>query len=64
MRGWIRLGWVAYALLVSGSAMAQDTRAVTEPKIPPICTKLEAKLLGSTDGRILDGAGKKCRGRA
>lgn len=38
---------------------AQDTRNVTEPVIPPVCTTLQAKLLGnSSDGRITDGSGK------
>ena len=43
--------------MVSG-AWAQDTRTVTEPKIPAACVKLSANLLGTEDGRITDGAGK------
>ena len=32
-------------LLASGSVTAQDTRTVTEPKIPAVCTRLEARLV-------------------
>jgi len=30
-------------------AKAQDTRVVTEPKIPPVCVKLEARLVATAD---------------
>jgi polygalacturonase len=39
-------------LAVCGLAVgvkAQDTRAVTEPKIPPVCVRLEAKLIATPD---------------
>ena len=32
-----------------GAMDAQDTRTVTEPKIPPVCVKLEAKLVATPD---------------
>jgi polygalacturonase len=32
-----------------GAAAAQDTRVVTEPKVPPVCVKLEARLLAAAD---------------
>jgi polygalacturonase len=32
-----------------GVACAQDTRVVLEPKVPPVCVRLEAKLLASPD---------------
>jgi polygalacturonase len=38
------------ALTFSASAIAQDTRTVTEPVIPPFCTKLEAHLTSVNDG--------------
>ena len=37
------------ALACFAAARAQDTRAVTEPKLPPVCTKLEAKLFAAPD---------------
>jgi polygalacturonase len=50
----------AIGLLVVGTvACAQDTRVVTEPKIPPVCVKLEAWLVSTTDGRLVGyGEGK------
>jgi polygalacturonase len=44
-----------YVLVVGGvicgamAMCAQDTRTVTEPKIPPVCVKLEAKLYAEPD---------------
>jgi polygalacturonase len=38
----------AIAVMVSG-AQAQDTRTVTEPKIPATCVKLEAKIVAAGD---------------
>lgn len=43
--GWVKVG-VCGALLVAGAAVAQDTRVVTEPKIPEPCVRLGAKLQG------------------
>jgi polygalacturonase len=40
------------AVLLSGAgsvAWAQDARTVVEPKIPPVCVRLEAKLLSTAD---------------
>src|SRR5665213_170107 len=54
---WMKVGAFG-ALMVAGVAAAQDTRVVTEPKIPPVCTKLEAHLLGAKDGRLMTGDGK------
>src|SRR5437867_2479335 len=46
----------AMALLLGGlTARAQDTRNVTQPKIPPACTVLNAQL-AATDGRALSEA--------
>jgi len=51
--------WLAcLVLLVAGVARAQDTRVVNEPKIPPVCVKLEAHLLGYPDGHLMTGDGK------
>jgi len=45
-------GGFAMALWCAGGALrAQDTRVVTEPKIPPVCVKLEAGLLVMPDVR-------------
>jgi polygalacturonase len=38
------------ALTFSASAIAQDTRTVTEPVIPPFCTKIDAHLTSINDG--------------
>lgn len=44
---------------MASGAWAQDTRrVVTEPKIPPSCTTLEARLVATRDGRIMDGSAK------
>ncbi len=50
-------GWAAATPLLCGVAFAQDTRVVTEPKIPPVCTTLKASLLAPPDvngGKIAD----------
>jgi polygalacturonase len=42
---------------IAGQLSAQDMRVVTEPKIPPVCAKLEAKLYAMPDangGRLRD----------
>ncbi|HEX9199513.1 MAG TPA: glycosyl hydrolase family 28 protein [Acidobacteriaceae bacterium] len=39
------------AVVIASTAVAQDSRTVTEPKIPPFCATLEAHLV-STDGGI------------
>jgi len=42
--------WVACGLVtMAAGARAQDTRMVTEPKIPATCVKLEAKLAAAGD---------------
>jgi len=41
MRLWVALGVVA---MIAATAWGQDTRQVTEPKIPPSCIKLPAQL--------------------
>jgi len=38
---------VGVGLCSSTAGLAQDTRTVTEPKIPPVCVKLEAQLQSS-----------------
>jgi polygalacturonase len=46
-------GLVVFAL----AAKAQDTRVVTEPKVPPVCVKLEARLTATLDangGKLRD----------
>jgi polygalacturonase len=45
----MRCLYLALALLVS-PLLAQDTRTVTEPKLPPVCTSLEARLRSTADG--------------
>ena len=35
---------LAFAAVITASAAAQDTRTVTEPRIPPSCIKLDAQL--------------------
>jgi polygalacturonase len=44
----LKLGIVGL-LVGCGVVCAQDTRVVTEPKIPTVCVKLEAKLLATPD---------------
>src|SRR5215467_13991839 len=39
------------ALFFSFTAHPQDTRDVQEPKIPTVCTRLEAKLAGTREAR-------------
>ena len=39
-----KFGLAFVAIGLCGSAAAQDTRTVTEPRIPPTCTTLKAKL--------------------
>ena len=36
-------------LLLGAMGSAQDTRQVSEPEIPPVCVRLEAKLFASSD---------------
>jgi polygalacturonase len=59
------VGWVGKAavcgcvgvVFLGEVVLAQDTRTVTEPKIPPVCVRLEAKLYAAPDengGRIRD----------
>jgi polygalacturonase len=40
---------LACGFLVASAARAQDTRTLTEPKIPAACVKLEAKLVAAGD---------------
>lgn len=46
MRLWVALGVVA---MIAATAWGQDTRQVTEPKIPPSCIKLPAQLRAVDD---------------
>ena len=44
-------------MVIAVGVKAQDTRVVTEPKIPPVCVKLEARLLATPDangGKLRD----------
>jgi polygalacturonase len=41
---------VTLALMISASAIAQDTRTVTEPVIPPVCARIDAHLTSINDG--------------
>lgn len=53
----MRVGWIAGSLLMGGAAFAQDTRTVSEPVIPAVCTRLEARLSVPSDingGRVRD----------
>lgn len=43
------LGFAAVVLGAAVSARAQDTRQVSEPTIPPVCTRLEAQLFATPD---------------
>jgi len=55
----------AICIAVWGWALAtaaQDTRTVAEPKLPPVCVRLEARLLGSPAGRLLMGDGTSGEG--
>jgi polygalacturonase len=40
------------AIAISSPALEQDTRNVTEPKIPPFCAMLEAHLVSVNDGKF------------
>jgi polygalacturonase len=48
-RLWLRVGCGALVWVVGAGAQAQDTRTVTEPKIPATCIKLEAKIAAAGD---------------
>ena len=54
----MQVGFAALAMgLLGGTVAAQDTRTVTEPKIPPVCTTLKASLFAVPDangGKIAD----------
>jgi polygalacturonase len=52
-----RLTMTSCVFAMASMACAQDTRTVTEPKIPAACVKLSA-YLGADGGRITDGYGK------
>jgi polygalacturonase len=59
-KGWHWVGLLmgcALGLNGRSALLAQDTRVVTEPKLPPVCVKLEAHLLG-TEGQLRTGDGK------
>jgi len=43
---------VVFVAALCCTALAQDTRDVTEPKIPPACTKLDANLTSIFDGKF------------
>jgi polygalacturonase len=45
--GCVLLAWGVVAM--AAGAWAQDTRVVTEPKIPAVCVKLEAKIVATGD---------------
>ncbi len=47
----MRMLGVIGLLMVGGAAVAQDTRVVAEPKVPPVCTRLEGKLESYADAR-------------
>ena len=51
MKAWagVAVGSAALVVAMSWTASAQDTRQVTEPKIPPSCVKLPAKLRAVED---------------
>lgn len=46
---WTRVVVACGVLAMASGARAQDTRTVTEPKIPSTCVKLEAKLVAAGD---------------
>jgi polygalacturonase len=56
---WVVCGMVAACT----AACAQDTRAVMEPRIPAVCTTLEANLVGTREGRIINGYGVDAEGQ-
>jgi len=43
---------IVFAIALSSTVLAQDTRNVTEPKIPSACTKLDANLTSVFDGKF------------
>jgi polygalacturonase len=50
--GWTRVVALALGMgFCCGAGQAQDTRTVTEPKIPPVCTRLDAQLQSYTVNR-------------
>ena len=49
MKSWQLGVLVGGVMLLHASMLAQDTREVTEPKVPPVCVKLEAKLVATPD---------------
>src|SRR5271163_2665619 len=67
---------VCGAVALSSAAYAQDTRTVTEPKIPATCVKLDAKIVAAGDAlaeadeknedtasiqAVIDGFAAKCK---
>ena len=46
---WCSTGVMAVA--ISSTMVAQDTRTVVEPKIPPFCAQLDAQLTSINDGQ-------------
>jgi len=44
VHGRIAAWWLTALLAVAGAAQAQDTRTVTEPVFPPVCSTLQAQL--------------------
>jgi polygalacturonase len=53
---WIGVVSLLGVAFCCGAAQAQDTRTVTEPKIPAVCTKLEARLNSTAGPFALDSA--------
>ena len=45
----MRSAWIAGLSMLGSAAFAQDTRTVTEPVIPPVCTRLDAQLTVAAD---------------
>ena len=43
---------IVFAAALCCTALAQDTRNVTEPKIPPACTRLDANIASVFDGKF------------
>ena len=44
MRSMVRWFGIVFVGVAMRAAWSQDTRAVTEPKVPPVCVRLEARL--------------------
>jgi polygalacturonase len=59
MRGRSRVLLACVAAAAASCAWAQDTRTVTEPKIPVTCVKLEAKLTAMSDALKESDEGKE-----